>query len=134
MSENLKTAHFTLKKEERLSSKKLMDELFAKNKSVSKGSLRLVFLETKTELKFPAQVVISISKKRFKKAVDRNKIKRLIREAYRLNKNSFYDFLKSENKKILLGIIFCDNKIPLYAAVEADLKATFLSLTSKLKS
>lgn len=79
--------NFTYPKNEKLKSKKLIDLLFSEGKSVSKYPLRLVYvpfeLENNEKLKFG----VSVSKKHFKKAVDRNYYKRLLRECYRLNKH-----------------------------------------------
>ena len=67
-----------------------------------------------------AQVLISVSKKKFKRAVDRNKIKRLVREAYRLNKHTLYDQL--EAKQLILHINYIAPKIPDYHGVEEVVK------------
>src|SRR6266446_10214859 len=99
------TPRFTFKKEERLSRKKLIDELFKSGSSFYLAPFRIIFAppekigtglnlppekvginsgETSCARAAPAQVLISVSTKNFKRAVDRNKIKRLIREAYRM--------------------------------------------------
>ena len=74
-------------KSERLKSKNTIDLLFSKGKSVSKYPLRLVYVQLENEAKSDIQVGVSVSKKYFKKAVDRNYYKRVLRETYRLNKN-----------------------------------------------
>jgi ribonuclease P protein component len=77
---------FTFKKEERLNKEKWIQELFEKGSSFILYPFRVVFLPH-PDPQFPAhQVLISVSARNFKKAVDRNTIKRRIREAYRLNK------------------------------------------------
>ncbi|MBS1682976.1 MAG: ribonuclease P protein component [Bacteroidetes bacterium] len=76
---------FSLKKEERLSKKKLIQELFEKGSSFYLYPLRVVFLPTNSKQN---QILISVSKTNFKRAVDRNTIKRRIREGYRLNKHA----------------------------------------------
>ncbi len=76
---------FSYSKNEKLKSKNTIDLLFSKGKSVSKYPLRLVYVpvpESDEKLK----IGVSVSKKYFKKAVDRNYYKRLLRETYRLNK------------------------------------------------
>lgn len=77
---------FTYPKDEKLKSKTTIDSLFSIGKSVSKYPLRLIYnpisLEKDKKLKFG----VSVSKKYFKKAVDRNYFKRVLRETYRLNK------------------------------------------------
>jgi len=64
---------------------------------------------------FPVQVLFSVSKKRFKRAVDRNRIKRISREAYRLNKQAYlYDGLSSAEKKITISIAYIGKELPEY--------------------
>ncbi|HBK82270.1 MAG TPA: ribonuclease P protein component [Flavobacterium sp.] len=78
---------FTYPKNEKLKSKKTIDILFTKGKSVSKYPLRLVFVEHELAENQMIQMGVSVSKKYFKKAVDRNYFKRVLRECYRLNKH-----------------------------------------------
>jgi ribonuclease P protein component len=81
---------FTLGKEERLKSRKLIERLYTEGKVVKKFPLRMVYLQTEHTSNYPAQVGVSVPKRLFKKAVDRNRIKRLLRESYRLNKEIVY--------------------------------------------
>ena len=82
---------FSYPKDEKLKSKKIIDLLFTEGKSVSKYPLRLVYIETPLEDSFPLKIGVSVSKKHFKKAVDRNYFKRVLRECYRLNKHVLVD-------------------------------------------
>jgi len=95
---------YSFPREERLRSKKLISELFRTGSSFNLYPLRFVLLKHPEHSETPAQVLISVSKKYFKKAVDRNRLKRQIREAYRLNKY----ILHPEGKTIVavLGIIY----------------------------
>lgn len=76
----------TYPKKEKLKKKKYIDLLFAEGRTVTKYPLRLVFVPV-PEAEVPLQMGVSVSKKYFKKAVDRNYFKRVLRECYRLNKH-----------------------------------------------
>jgi len=77
---------FTYPKSERLKSKTTIDLLFSSGKSVSKYPLRLVYVPLDLPDEEPIKLGVSVSKKYFKKGVDRNYFKRVLRETYRLNK------------------------------------------------
>ena len=81
---------FKYPKNEKLKSQKTIDLLFSKGKSVSKYPLRLVYVETNDEIE-KLKFGVSVSKKHFKNAVDRNYYKRVLRECYRLNKNIIHE-------------------------------------------
>ena len=85
---------FTYPKHEKLKSKTTIDLLFSEGKSVSKYPLRLVYVENKEPNAELIKMGVSISKKYFKKAVDRNYFKRLLRETYRLNKHLLINHLE----------------------------------------
>ena len=70
---------------------------------------------------FPVQLLISVSKRNFKKAVDRNYIKRLTREAFRKNKEILYTARQDCKKLLLIGLIFTGKTIPDYSEVEQKL-------------
>jgi ribonuclease P protein component len=96
----------TFPKEEHLCSKKLIEQLFSKQgSSFGIYPLRLTWLPAPVNTTTPPQVLVSVSKRTFKRAVDRNRLKRLLREAYRLNK---YRLMEAENGHAvaLLGILY----------------------------
>lgn len=84
---------FTYPKEEKLKSKITIGKLFSEGKSVSKYPLRLVYCATEPGEHQKIKMGVSVSKKNFKKAVDRNYFKRVLRETYRLNKHLLIDNL-----------------------------------------
>ncbi|MHC0439525.1 ribonuclease P protein component [Flavobacterium sp. 3-210] len=84
---------FTYPKNERLKSKTTIGLLFSEGKSVSKYPLRLVYREAQENSEEKIKLGVSVSKKYFKKAVDRNYFKRVLRETYRLNKHLLLDQL-----------------------------------------
>lgn len=85
---------FTYPKNEKLKSKNTINVLFSEGKSVSKYPLRLVFVANHLEKSERIKMGVSVSKKYFKKAVDRNYFKRVLRECYRLNKHILADHLE----------------------------------------
>ena len=82
---------FTLGKDEKLKSRKLIEKLYNEGDSFKKFPLRIVYLQTNHTTNYPAQVGFSVPKRNFKLAVHRNRIKRLMRETYRLQKLTIYD-------------------------------------------
>ncbi len=112
----------TFNKQERLCSKKQMDVLFGKGKSAVNYPIKLVYIETTYPLKFAAQAMFVVPKRSFKKAHDRNKLKRRMREAYRLNKSALYENLLSADKKLSMAFIFISKKEEDYLTIESSTK------------
>ena len=79
----------------------------------------------------PAAVLVSVPKKRIKRAVKRNRIKRLIRETYRLNKSSFLSFLEEKDKGVLITFLFVGNESASYAEADAAMKKALEILIEK---
>ena len=86
--------NFTYPKNERLKSKTIIGLLFSEGKSVSKYPLRLVYRQAEADSEEKIKMGVSVSKKYFKRAVDRNYFKRVLRETYRLNKHLLLDNLE----------------------------------------
>ncbi len=103
----------SFKKEERLCSKKLLTALFQNGSSFLIYPFRVTWLISPDfNQKAAVQVVVAVPKKRFKSSVDRNQIKRRIKEAYRLNKEAHLNSsLNIQKKKILLAISYVGKEI-----------------------
>lgn len=96
---------YTFKKTERLTSNVAIKQLFAEGKSKTLYPYKIIW-ESAPGTDVPVKVVMSVSKRNFKRAVDRNKIRRRMREAYRLNKARLFLTCKEQNKAINLAIIY----------------------------
>ena len=114
------------KKEERLCNKRLINALYESRSSFILFPYKVVFYPT-DELVVPVQVLISVPKRRFKRAVDRNLLKRRIREAYRLQKNNLlYSFLGDDH--ILLSIQYIGKQIEDYELIFKRMTGLLLKL------
>ncbi len=87
---------FTLGKQERLKSKKLIEKLYTEGKTIKIFPLKMVYLKTNHTSNYPAQVGVSVPKRNFRLAVHRNRLKRLLRETYRLQKFIVYNSLEGQ--------------------------------------
>lgn len=125
----------TFTKEERLCSRKLIDLLFKDGSSFLLYPFRISYLLTDVPCRFPVQIVINVSKKRYKRAVDRNLIKRRCRESYRLHKElELYAHLNDPDRLLLLSVQFVGKKIYDYSFFEKRLTGALKKLISALEA
>jgi len=122
-------------KSEKLKSRKQIDALFRQGRSLASGPLRLRYAWAPAVAgTAPAQAGFSVSKKHFKRAVDRNRIKRLLREAYRLQKAPLLALLQQQNKNAHLFMLYTDKALPdfetIYTAVAQCLQRLQQNLTA----
>jgi ribonuclease P protein component len=102
---------FSFHKKERLCSKYIIEKLFNEGKVVYEYPFKAFWLQIDLPEKVPVQTVINVSKKRFKRAVKRNLLKRRMREAFRLNNYNFYSKIDSQQKQFALMILYNNNTI-----------------------
>lgn len=96
---------------EHLKSKKTIERLYAEGASVTAYPLRAVFMrQTAEEQDVTAAILISVAKKRFRHAVDRNLVKRRIREAYRTSKHPFIKALQNNDTRMAVAILYIDTR------------------------
>jgi len=123
---------FTYNKNEKLKSRKQLDELFASGKSVSAFPVKIIFSETKELYDVPVKAGVSVSKRYFKKAVSRNRIKRLLRECYRLHKQPLLDICKTNGKQFNLFILYLDKTLPDYTLLNEKVQQALEKLVKQV--
>lgn len=116
----------TYKKIEKLKGQKLIETLFSEGKSVAVYPLRLVYLQTNFDDPIKIKTGVSVSKRNFKKAVDRNRIKRVMREAYRLNKSTYFNNIPDQYAFMILYIGKTQTDFKTVSKKMASLMDTFL--------
>jgi len=112
----------TYSKKEKLKSKKLIEKLFVEGQSVSAFPLRLVYMEVVFDDGSKQKTGVSVSKRNFKNAVDRNRIKRLLREAYRLQKG---DYFNNNTTQYAFMILYIGKEKPSFENVAIKMKQLF---------
>ena len=123
----------TFRKDEKLCSQKLMGELFLSGNSFLSYPLRIVwkiFSELPSES--PAQAGFSVPKKLFKHAVDRNILKRRMRESYRLHKSELYNQLRQSDKRLALMFVYIGKEELPYAKIESAVVKAFEKINGQL--
>ena len=121
----------TLRKAERLNSRILIERLFSGGgKSFPAFPLRIVYMPIEGDNLPVASILISVPKKRFKRAVKRNRVKRQIREAYRKYRHILTDTLTTSGKKAIIAFIWLDNDLHSSNEIDAKIKK-LLTLTAE---
>jgi ribonuclease P protein component len=127
---------FTLGKEERLKSRKQIENLFDKGKSFVVAPFRIYFIinsevpiqKGESGLKFG----VGVSAKNFKKAVDRNRIKRLTREAWRLQKNDLKEKVGETQRQLNVFFIYTGRELPDFTTVKDKAAIALKKLSDKI--
>ena len=121
----------TFKKSERISTQREIDCLFKQGDAFISYPLRIIYLKQKPFSGETVSVLISVPKKKIKCAVKRNRIKRLIRETYRLNKMSLIQYCREKETNMLIAFIFIGNELSRWKAMEAAMQKAFQILIEK---
>lgn len=119
---------FSFPKKEKLKRKKLIEQLFEGGKGISSYPVKLIYLRTELPEDVQIQAGVTVSKRNFKRAVQRNRIKRLLRESYRLNKHLVFNNIEGNFAFLFLYI---GKEMPEYEQVEASVKAVLHKFVEK---
>lgn len=122
----------TFSSNERIKSKKLIDSIFESGESHKHFPYRLKMLWDEGSSAVPLQIVVSVPKRSVKKAVKRNRIKRQIKEAYRLNKQTLINALKKKERSLSLFLIFTGKEDMTYKTLEKKMIELLKQLEEKI--
>ena len=112
---------FTFKKEERLYGHIALENVYTKGKHIHANAIKIIFIEVPQSDEPSCRVVFSVPKRSFKKAVDRNLIKRRMREIYRHHKPQLYQHLEARQKHIHIYLIYTAKQIILFDELQKNL-------------
>ena len=130
---------FTLHKDERVTRRKVIEELFAAGRTFSSHPLRVFYLtkaaagSTGDESEdAPLQFGVGVSKRHFKKAVDRNRVKRLLKETYRLQKEPLLNAVQAKALSLRVFVIFTGKELPLFEELKDKMAEALERLTKEV--
>jgi len=124
---------FTLKKTERISFQREIDCLFAQGNVFISYPLRVVYIEQKPFSGAPVSILVSVPKRRFKRAVQRNRMKRLMREAYRLNKTELLRHCQEKESGLLIAFLYIGNELCRWNEMETAMCKALNILKEKME-
>ena len=113
---------------EKLKSRKEIEALFSEGSSIAQFPVRLIYKKTEFSDQVPIKTAVSVSKKKFKKAVDRNRVKRLLREGYRKNK---YLVTDNTTHQFAFMFIYTGKELPEYTLIYDKIKAILEKFKNK---
>ncbi len=127
-------AIYSYQKIEKLKSRKLLQEIFAQGKSLQVFPLKVFYMYLPETAAEKVQAGVGVSARNFRKAVDRNRIKRLLRECYRLNKLPLYATVEQKNKRLALFFLYIGKDLPAYSLLEEKMKLALTKLQDNIAS
>lgn len=123
---------FSFSKNEKLCSKKNIQTVFEKGEKFTSYPFFFVYILSNEPVQTSVKVLISVSKKKFKRAVDRNRIKRLCRESYRLNKNILYDNMNEKAREVHLTIHYIANTELPFDTIHKNMQKALTQLVNEV--
>jgi len=123
---------FSYNKKEKLKSRKVLEQLFNTGRSFTVFPLKILYLQPGEKRGFDIKTGVGVSARNFKKAVQRNYIKRLLREVYRTEKTPLYQFLLEREKHLAVFILYIDKALPAYATIKQKMPVALKRLINEL--
>ena len=123
------TSSNTYSKQEKLKSRKALEQLFAKGKSFSVFPIKVFYTISDGEL---VKAGVGVSSRIFNKAHDRNKVKRLLREVYRTQKHPLYTVVVTHQKQLNVFFLYIGKELPVFADLQIAMEKTLEKLIRKI--
>jgi ribonuclease P protein component len=123
---------FSYGRKEKLKGRKLYEHVFSQGKSFTVFPIKIFYLQPDVLLDFPVKVGIGVSARNFKKAVERNRIRRLVREAYRTEKLLLHKYLKEHNRQVIVFLLYTDKTLPDLTTLKMKIPLIFEQLIKRL--
>ncbi|MDO9152425.1 MAG: ribonuclease P protein component [Paludibacter sp.] len=125
---------FSFPKQEHLCGEIPINRLFTQGKAFIAYPLRVVYIIDENKDLIPVKILVNVPKKRFKRAVKRNRIKRLMREAYRLNKPALIDFIKQRNLNLQIAFNYVSDEEFDFNTIEKQLVKALKKISDKIET
>jgi ribonuclease P protein component len=122
---------FTYNNSEKLKSRKVIEHLFNKGKSLTVFPVKVLY-DFVVKEEFPLQAGVTVSSRTFKKAVQRNRVKRVIREVYRLEKLPLQTILAQQQKSLVLFFIYIGKELPVFLEVHEKMRVVLQKLADNI--
>lgn len=126
--------NYKFRKEEKIIGEKRINSLFIEGQSFVAFPLRVVYRKTELSLSSSITVLVSVPKKRIKSAVKRNRIKRQVREAYRLNKHYLGAVTESTEHHLDIAFVFVREELMQYSIIEKGMIKGLTEIANRLSS